>query len=201
MAQASDKELALANIYSRAMLELAKTQDAAESLGEELRDLVQFLNDKPEVDSFFSSPMVDADRRSEVIEKVLRGSASDLLVNALQVINRKGRLPILRSIAHAYELALEDHRGRVLVEVQTAVPLSEEQRTALQAAVSSYAGKEADLVEQVDESLIGGLVLRIGDQKIDWSVVKRLQQVAERLRTRASQEIHQKREYVEDPLA
>ena len=199
MATASDKEMAVARVYGDALLELARQQDVTDALGEELRDLRTLLDESPGLHDYLVSPTVDESARAATLEKALRGRASDLLVNALQVMNRKGRLGIMRSLVSAYELALEDFKGRVLVEVRTAVPLSDELRTQLQSAVSGYAGRQADLVERVDPEIAGGLVVRVGDQKLDMSVRTRLRLLAQKLADRASVEIHSKRSYVEAP--
>src|SRR5436305_443733 len=90
------------------------------------------------------------------------GQASDLLLDSLQVINRKGRLGQLRAIAESYRAALRDLRGWVDVRVRTAVPLDDAQRTRLQEVMAASTGKKPTLIERVDPSLIGGLVVDVG---------------------------------------
>lgn len=201
MATVSDTEMALARVYSTSMLELAQAQGQEESLGEELADLAAYLDEAPDFSAYLASPMVDDDDRSRTLEHVFRGRASHLLVDSLQVLNRKGRLSILRSVAQAYQVELEELKGRVFVQVRTAVPLTEEQRRQLAAALQRYTGKEVDLQELVDSGLLGGLVVRIGDEKIDASVSMRLRKLAEALSARASYEIRTRQSYVEDAPA
>lgn len=201
MGSFGDKEMALARVYGRAMLELAQAQGQAQSLGEELSELAGLLDRDPQLDTFFSTPMVDSDARRTMIEKSMRGRASELLVSSLQVINRKGRLPILRAINRAYELLLEELQGRVEVQVRTPVALTEGLREKLRGAVAAYTGKTPDLIETVDEDLIGGMVLQIQDEKIDMTVSARLARLSRTLADRASREIHGETSYVEGALA
>lgn len=196
MRKISDKEIALANVYADAMLTLAESQGAADPLLEELRDLAGLLDKDAELETFFSSPMIDSAVRGRSLEKVFRGRASDLFVDAIQVLNRKGRLGMFRAIAEAYRNAHETLRGRVEVHVTTAVPLSETLRASLVNTARAHTGKEPTLIEKVDQSLIGGLVVRIGDTKLDMSVARRIDRLGQMLSERASQEVHGERSYV-----
>ena len=196
MAGVTHEQLAVARVYSTAMLELAQAQGEADSLREELLDLVAYLDRSPEFDSFLARPTVDVAARRESIEKVLRGRASDLLVDALQVLNRKERLGLLRGIAETYRLAHQEMRGLVDVHVVTAAPLSETFRGKLKEITTSYTGKEARLVETVDESIIGGMIVRVGDEKFDTSVSSRLKKLSDSLAQRASHEVHGGKTYV-----
>ena len=193
MPKADDKQMAVAQVYSRAMHDLAGSKDEAEGLLEELRELVRYIERNPEFAAFVGSPMIDADDRAQALEKIFRGKASDLLVDSLQVINRKGRLELLPAIAESYHLRHQEHLGRVDVLVTTAVPLGESLRDKLVSALRVHSGKHPMLIEEVDESLIGGIVLRIDDEKIDASVVHEIDRLHRALRDRAVHEIHRSR--------
>ena len=195
MATASDQEITLARVYSDAILQLAEAQGEADSLLEELLGLAAYLDETPELATFFSSPTVDAGVRQKAIEEWFRGRASDLLVDSLQVLNRKERLGLLRTLAETYRLGHEELRGQIDVHVRTAVPLSRAARARLKEVASAHAGKEAKLVEQVDESILGGMIVRIGDEKLDTSVAHRLGRLGQMLADRASLEIHSGKSY------
>ncbi len=197
MANQSDTNLALASVYADAMLTLAEEQGHADDLQEELRELLAYMGRDEAFANFLSSPTIDAKAREASIEKMLRGRASDLLVDSLQVLNRKERLAILSSVIEAYRLAHEKLRGQVDVHVRTAVPLTDALRDRLQKVASERAGREAVLVEEVDESILGGVVIRIEDEKIDASVASRLRLLGESIFERASTEVHGKRSYVQ----
>ena len=163
MASISDKELALARVYSAAMIELAAQAGDTRSLGDELADLAAHLDRDPSFERLLSSPTVDPDARKAVLEKLFRGRYSDLCVDSLQVLNRKDRLGLLRALAQTYHLLDEDRRGRVEAFVRTAVEMTGDLRARLKDAVKAMTGKEVDLVESLDESLVAGIVVRIGD--------------------------------------
>ena len=197
MAKVDEQELAVARVYAGAMLQLAHARGEADGLLNELLDLAGRVEKDAELERFLSSPLIDVDARRATIEKLFRGRRSDLFVDSLQVLNRKDRLGIIRGVAHEYRLAHEELHGRVEVFVRTAAPLSHKLRAKLKEVASRRAGKEADLVETIDESLIGGLVMRIGDEKLDASIATRLRKLAGVLLDRASREIHGGRTYLE----
>lgn len=195
-AKVDDRDLASGRLYAEAILNLAEESGQGDTLLEELQQLVGILDSNPKVDHFFSSPLVDEGGRARVIEEMFKGRASDLLVDSLLVINRKGRLDMLRAIAEAYRLAYRDRRGLVDVHVRTAVPLTDALRARLVEAITAAIGKRPTLVERVDPALIGGLVVEVAGQKIDASVATRLHGLSQALLARASQEIHRGTAYV-----
>ncbi len=190
MPNVSNQELALARVYATAMLQLAESMGETDALLEELRDFAGRVEKDADLRGFLSSPVVDAKTRQKTLEKLLRGRRSDLFVDAMQVLNRKGRLNLIEAVSELYYLELEELRGRLEVHVRTAAPLTRQLREKLREMAKAQAGKEVDLVESVDESLIGGLVVQIGDRKLDASVATRVKRLSAALLDRASREIH-----------
>jgi F-type H+-transporting ATPase subunit delta len=196
MAKIDERDLAVGRLYAEAMLGLAEERGQSDALLDELKELVDFLDQNPKVEHFLASQMVDEEGRAKVLEDLFRGQASELLLDSLQVINRKGRLGQLRAIAESYRVALRDLRGWVDVHVRTAVPLDEAQRTRLQDVIAASTGKKPTLIERIDPSLIGGLVVEVAGKKFDASVASRLHDLSEALLARASREIHSGTAYV-----
>ncbi len=198
MANVDDRDLAVGRLYAEAMLRLAEEQGASDALLDELKEMVDFLDQNPKVGHFLASQMVDEEGRARVIEDLFRGNASDLLVDSLQVINRKGRLGQLRAVAEAYRIAHHDLRGWVDVHVRTAVPLDDALRARLKDAMAASTGKKPALIERIDPSLIGGLVVEVEGKKFDASVASRLHDLGDALLARASLEIHRGGAYVSE---
>ncbi len=188
-AKPSEEQIAISGVYARALLSLAVEQKLADRVQEELDGLLSVLDSQPALDGYFVSPGVDSGQRGEMIDRLFKGSLSDVVVDTLQVMNRKGRLGLVRALALTYGREYRDSQGIIEVHARTAVAMGEELRAKLQRAVSQYSGKEAHLVEQVDESLLGGMVLSLDDQKIDSSVAREIKDLGRRLGERASQEV------------
>lgn len=190
MASLSDTNIAVGRVYSDAILSLAEERGVADEILEELRGVTALLEQDATLRSYLSSPLVDVEERRQLLEAAFRGKVNDLLADALQVLNRKGRLRFLPAVAHAYERTLDQRRGRVEVQVTTAVALDEAQRQKIRSALERRLGMEPMLRESVDPALIGGIVFRIGDRKIDDSVATRLRTLSKALAARTALEVH-----------
>ena len=197
MAGVTDQELSVARVYSEAMLQLAEPLGEVDLLLHELEDFTAQVEKEGDLKRFLFDPTVDVNARERTFEKLFRGCYSDLLVNALQILNRKGRLNLIASVTEAYRRAKEALQGRIRVYVASAAPLSSGLRDQVVSAAAKQTGMEVDLIESVDESLIGGLVLRIGDRKLDASVAAKLKRLGQAFAERASHEIHGGRTYWE----
>jgi len=197
MAAVNVQDLAIARVYSEAILQLAQTSGEVDTVLAEINDLADLFARDEAFRAFATNPTVDMEPRKATLETLFRGRYSDLFVDALQVLNEKGRLGLISALAETFRLGHETLTGRVQVFVQSATPLNDELREQVRAVAHRQTGKQADLVEEVDETLIGGLVMRIGDVKFDASVASKLKSLGRTLFDRAAREIHGGRSYTE----
>jgi F-type H+-transporting ATPase subunit delta len=190
MASFDDRQMAVARVYARALLEVAGGAGEEDVVREELEGLEALWRADPAFRDFLVNPAVDADDRRRSLDTMFRARLSAVTVDTLQVLNRKDRSALLPAVVETYREAHDRLRRRVEVKVRSARPLSDAQRDDLAAAVRERSGREPSFVETVDPSLVGGLVVQIGDEKTDGSVVTRLRNLGEALLDRASREIH-----------
>ncbi len=169
----------LAVAYARSLLELAGAK--APEIGQELGDLRQIVEDNPTFTAFLSDPGISEADRAAVLERVLKGNVSSLMWNFLGVVNQNGRLGKLSEIAGAYDEMLDEMLGKVEVDLTVAKPLSQEQLATAQQKISAALGKEAVLHSYVDDSIIGGIIVRVQDKLLDASVRYQLQAMKEQL--------------------
>jgi F-type H+-transporting ATPase subunit delta len=196
MAKFTGNELPIGKVYAASLFQLAQQQGAGEAVRDELNELAAFVDGNQLFADFLSNPTVDVEARKNVIEKAFRGRLSDIVVDTLQVMNRGNRMVLVGALAAAFAGIHEERAGGVAVQVQTAVPLSDAARTRLQAVISKKTGKNAKIKESVDPNLLGGLVVRVGDDKLDGSVARKLAELLANMLDRASREIYSGREYV-----
>jgi len=187
----------IADNYARTLLELSEEAQRSEAILSEFQDFVSLMEKDAAFGNFMVNPAVDADDRRELLEKHFRGKMDNLLLSALQVVNRRNRCELAPLICERYRLALEEARGEVDVYVTTAVELTSSLRDQITQAATAVAGKKARLIEQVDPDILGGLVVRIEDEKLDSSVARQLNRLHDMLAKRASQELHGDRSFVE----
>lgn len=191
MSRVDHKHVAVAGVYSRSLLELAG--EHGDALLEELEDLMDLVDRMPELEELLRSPLVETSARAELLERWFRGRASDLFVDAVQVINRKGRLDLLPTIVESYRRELRDIRGRVEAKVTTALPLDRGSRARLVAAIEGFSRRAPELTEVVDKDIVGGMVLHIAGRKVDASVKHQIGKLRAVLRERSAAEIQRRR--------
>ncbi len=201
MAKFDDQELALAKVYATAALVLAVEQNQAETLREELADLADYIGKTPDFAGYLSSPTVDEIARKASVEKLFRGRYSDVFVDTLQVLNCNGRLSLLEAVSDCFVGVDDERLKRAKVSVRSAAALSEGARVKIRDLFSKRTGLEVELIETIDASLLGGVVVQIGDEKLDMSVSRQLSVIGEKLLDRASRELHAGRSYVEGGAA
>lgn len=202
MGSSDTQHKAIARVYADAILGLAEERKQADALLDEVVELQQLLDKDAALGAFMTSAQIDAKQRAATIEKMLRGRASDLLVDAIQVINAKGRMDVLRAILDGYRAAHDAARRVAEVQVTTAVPLADDLRASLRSAAEKYTGGAVKLVESVDESLLGGLIVRVGDVKLDTSLSRHLRRLFEVVHEHGDRAIHgdAERRFVEGAL-
>jgi F-type H+-transporting ATPase subunit delta len=171
----------LARAYALSLLELAEKHNAAQTIGQELEEVAKVVDSDPRLHNFFSNPAIGEADRARVLEKAFRGRVSDLLLNTLLVMNRKGRLALLTQISGAYAELLQERQGIIEVDVFVAERLSPDQLEQVRQKVGAALKREAVVHQYVDSSLIGGLLLRVEDRLLDASVRAQLRAVRRQL--------------------
>jgi len=183
---------AIARVYARSLFTLADAQGGQktiESVASELENILEIARGNERFSEFLASKILSTDKRRNSLRAIFGGRCSDLVLRFLLVLNDKGRLSKLQSIAGAYDALLQERFGRVEVDVFTASPLSDKQRKDLESRLRDAIGKEPILHAYTDESIIGGVRVLIGDQLIDASVASRIRRMAEQLATTGASEV------------
>jgi F-type H+-transporting ATPase subunit delta len=161
--------------YARSLLELAQERNVTEPIGQELEQITQVLESNPTFREFLKDPGIGTEERTGVLDRVLQSRVNPLLGNFLGVLNLHGRLGLLEQIAAAYGDLLEELHGKVEVDVTVAQRLTADELEQVRQRVGSALKKDAVVHQYVDESIVGGLVLRVGDKLIDASVRSQLE--------------------------
>lgn len=172
---------AAAAAYARALLELANEQKQAEPIAQELGQIRELVETNPSFRAFLRDPGISKTERSRLLESLLKGKVSRLVYNTLAVMNAHGRLALIDDLARAYQKLLDTQLGRLDVDVTVAKKLSAAELENVRQRISQAFAKEAILHQHEDPSIIGGLVVRVGDKLIDGSVKAQLELMKRRL--------------------
>jgi F-type H+-transporting ATPase subunit delta len=180
----------VAKVYAEAILRAALARGQADELQEELDSFVKnVLDADPRLETFLSSGAIGKHPKGEVLRTAFAGRASDVFVHSLLVLNDHERLDLLRPICAAYRELRDRRAGRMRVLVRSALPLPEDQRERLMQELRETFHKEPLLETQVDQDLLGGMVVRVGDWLYDHSVRTQLETIRNQIIARSSYEI------------
>ncbi|MCE9544057.1 MAG: ATP synthase F1 subunit delta [Planctomycetia bacterium] len=182
-------------LYAQALLGAAESAGQVDAVVTELNSLVsEVLQPYPAFEQLLASEMVSPAEKLLVVERTFTGRVSPLMLNYLKVLADHGRLGYLRAIRTAAEQLHNQLRGRVQVDVTTAVALGDEASGLLAKKMQKMLGREPQLVERVDPALIGGMMLQIGDTVYDGSVATQLRGLRQQIREKNLQQMDTARE-------
>jgi F-type H+-transporting ATPase subunit delta len=159
--------------YAQALFELARERGALDEWLQDLRTAASALRE-PMVRAVLDAPQVPASDKEALVRESLSQLATPVQ-NLLLLLLRRQRIDRIGDVVVEFERLVDEARGVVRAELTTAVPLDEAAAQRLATLLAGALGREVRLSRQVNEGLIGGAVLRIGDKLLDGSVATRLQ--------------------------
>ena len=174
--------------YAQALLGAAG--NASEECLEELRWFVkELLPQAPGLMNVLTSNFVSQDEKERLLSSALDGKASAVFVNFVKVLARNGRMPLLSSILGMADNLIREQKKQVLVHIRSAVPLDSESMNVVVERMRSILQREPVVQVEVDPSLLGGVVIRVGDTLLDGSVAARLKKFRSAMIDRSIHEI------------
>ena len=166
----------VARVYGTALYEAAEEEGRIEAVREDLGEFVQALDASAELRQFLAAEEISDLQKTEVLMEITEGG-DELVRNLLRVMVDKNRENEVPATYRAFVELVEEAEGIVHVEVVSAVPLTAPLQKALRGKVEAALNKKVELTMIVDEEIIGGLRLRIGDQVADATVRHRLERL------------------------
>lgn len=173
----------IARNYAETLLTLAERQgpDGMEAFGQAADTLAALVQGDPRMRQFLETPRINPDQKKQALQGALGGRAPEMFVRFVMVLTDKRRQALLPEIAAAYRDLVDERMGRVRVQVT----ISHAPDAALQAEIGNSLadrlGKTVIPTFTVDPELLGGMVVRVGDQILDGSVRTRAAQLRRRL--------------------
>ena len=165
----------IAERYATAVFEIMRDGDDLGQLENDLNALEGAVSESDDLRALLNSPVYPRDEQEAAIGEVAsRMGLSGTMTNTLRIMAQNRRLFVVPTMISQLRAMLAEHRGEVTAHVTTAQPLSDDQRGRLADTLRSNVGKDIRLEERVDESLLGGMVVRVGSKMIDTSIRSRL---------------------------
>jgi len=175
VSQTASISLSIAGRYAQALFELAKETGALKALEADATALAEVLTESPELAAMIASPVVGKGEQSAAMAAVAaKMGLATLTQNTLALMAQKRRLFVIPQLVQDLKVRIAVEKGEVTAEVTSAKALTATQRKALVASLKANVGKDVILNATVDESLIGGLIVKLGSTMIDTSVKAKL---------------------------
>lgn len=178
-------EITIARRYAQALNEQAAQAGVLEQVDADIELISTALVDSRELRAFFGSPIISREKKGDVVKALFGDRIQDVTMTFMVLLVDKRREGVFPSIVSSYRDLRDIHRGVTAVSVRTALELAEEDRTALEAELRSLTGKQVRLDAKVDATIMGGIVIRIGDTVYDGSITNQLATLRERLQSGA----------------
>jgi len=168
----------IAERYATALYDMADETQQLDAVAKDLRDLKALLMESEDLRRLVHSPLIAREDQTKAITAVMgRAGAGDLTRRFVGVVGRNKRLFALGGMIDAFLDTLAVRRGEETAHVSTAVALSDRQQASLSEALIKAIGSKVRVETEVDPSLIGGLVVRVGSRMIDSSIKTKLQRM------------------------
>src|SRR3954471_2742806 len=173
----------LAGRYASALFDLARDQKQIESVGKSLEALNQALVDSKDFAELVDSPLVSRDEAGKAFAAIAPQLNLDpITAKFVGVLARNGRKNQLQPVIRAFRRLSAEHRGETIAEVVTARPLNDDQLSQLRSQLRSRAGRDVNVEAAVDPNILGGIVVKLGSQRIDASIRTKLNRLAQAMK-------------------
>lgn len=190
---------AVSGMYARSYLSAAGDAGIDGAAEELISFTDEFLAGNPDFRGVLVSDALGRDDKLALVDRALAPACSEFFANFLKVLIRHGRESLIEQIRAEVAVVQEELNGQQRVQIRSAKPLSDASRQKTVEQLKSKLGFEPILIESVDESLIGGLVIQVGDTVYDSSLRTRIKTLAGRLTERTLNEIQSGRDRFSHP--
>lgn len=159
--------------YAKAVLSLATDQKAADAVNSDMSSITKTIAQSDELNEMLLSPMVKSSDKKAVLASVFT-KTNAITNNLIDTLISNNRIALLKDVAVSYNSLYDQMKGTQVAIVTTAVPLTDDLKTKVLAKVKELTGKEAVIENIIDEDILGGFILRVGDIQYNASIANKL---------------------------
>ena len=159
--------------YAKAVLSLATDQNAAEIVNNDMRLMANTIAESKDLRNMLQSPVIKSSAKKEALLTIFANS-NTITVSLIDTLISNKRMSLLADVATSYNRLFDESKGTQVAQVTTAVPLTDDLKVKVLAKVKELTGKDVEVESFVDESIIGGFILRVGDIQYNASVANKL---------------------------
>ncbi|WP_378180327.1 ATP synthase F1 subunit delta [Aquimarina sp. SS2-1] len=159
--------------YAKAVLSLAQDKNATEDVQKDMQDIIATIEGSSDLRMVLNSPLIKSEVKLASLREVFKNTG-DLTKKLFDILIENKRINLLEDVAKQYIVLFDQLNNTQLATVTTAVPLDKALSTLVLAKVKELTGNEATIENVIDESIIGGFILRVGDLQYNASIANKL---------------------------
>jgi len=171
------KDLLASHRYAQAMFEIAREAGEDEYVEAQLGALSDALKSAPGIERSLANPALGPAEKRRIMDRIFTGKGSKMdtqLVRFLLLLFQKNRFYLIHDVSAHFRKIADEAQGQGIAEIRSAAPLKPEQRAAIVSRIEKISGKKMVVEATVDESLIGGVIVKVGNKVIDDSARTKL---------------------------
>jgi F-type H+-transporting ATPase subunit delta len=162
--------------YAKAILDIAQTSGKAEAVNNDMKSIVNAVSESEDLKDFLTSPIIKMEVKKSALSEIFSNVEKE--TNSLfHLLFENKRFEILEAIAIQYNKLFDESNGIEVAKVTTAFPITAELETKVLAKIAEFSNKKITIQNIVDPSIIGGFILRVGDQQYNASVASKLSEL------------------------
>lgn len=160
--------------YAKAILSLSLELKKADKVNDDMKLVFSVIEENEELHIMLDSPVIKTESKRSTLSTLFDKKINNVSLGLINLLIDNKRLPLLPEVAEQYNRLYDEHKGIQLAEVTTAVPLTAVLEKKVLAKVKEISGKKVILKNIIDPAIIGGFILRVGDQRFDASIIGKM---------------------------
>ena len=167
--------------YANALSDLALEQNNTEKYGDEVAAIYEAIKDDKEFIGVISHPQISGEEKLKIFENAFKGKISDDILGLISVAVKKNRETDIILMLSVFLDKVREYKGITTAYVYSASPMSKEQLDTVKEKLTKNLNKQVEIAAQVDESLIGGLKIKVEGHVIDGTIKKKMKDLKDQL--------------------
>ncbi|WP_396166015.1 ATP synthase F1 subunit delta [Flavobacterium sp.] len=162
--------------YAKAILDIAQTSGKADAVNNDMKSIVTAVSESADLKDFLTSPIIKIEVKKSALSEIFSNVEKE--TNSLfHLLFENKRFEILEAIAIQYNKLFDESNGIEVAKVTTAFPITAELETKVLAKIAEFSNKKITIQNIIDPTIIGGFILRVGDQQYNASVASKLSEL------------------------
>ena len=171
------KATRLSSRYAKSLLGLVVEQNKLEDTLSDMKHIVSVCSENKDLSLLLKSPIIKTDKKMSILSEIFSKSISDVTMSFIHIITSKKREMYLEGIAESFISLYKVHNNIETVTLTTAVPIDENTKSEILSYIKKNGKTDVELTEIIDQDILGGMIVKIGDKQLDASVIRDIKEL------------------------